>query len=423
MNLLDSLQVVSEPDSAPSVAGAGPVGPLGSNTDFAPPSLFSDHESVSLPWSHLDEWARPIRTDEGNVHEWESLNWLSLSYARRVCERDGRWHRLMACGVSLNHGRNFVSVHQASGASRAKVKGICRCGQTICCPVCSPRVSAYRASEVAQGYKNADGIGFDVYLVTLTAPHYRDSSLLDEATWWKYSWEWAFRKGKNADAVKENWIGYVNSAEMTWGERSGWHFHRHLLLAVRPGFGPLCMAQMRARWLAAVRRGHRDNGGIEQHAFHAVRCDSAAAAWYCSKIGAEMAKPTTKDSFTPLSLLRKAALERAPDAALWYEALRVCSELKISSCRWSRGFRAALGLLPEREDCEIAEDGLVAADRFLGYVTADQWRAIIFRRLEYQFLQVANLGENEANQFLDAYGLGVLTTSAEYSAIQQKQKQ
>lgn len=418
----DLAEPVAPDAAAEGGAAVAPAGLLGSNTDFITPSLFSD--VVSLPTSQVEEFARPVATPEGNVYEWECINWLSLAFARRVCERAGRWHRLMSCGVRLNHGSRFVAVHATPGASRAKVTGICRCGQTLCCPVCAPRVSGFRAEEVAHAYKMASGMGHDVYLVTLTAPHMAGSPLVDEALWWRDSWSWAFGQsgGKNAHAVKKNWVGYINAAEMTHSDRAGWHFHRHLLLFVEAGYGELAVVMMRARWLAAIKRGHRDNGGIEKYAFDAKRCDSAAAAWYCSKIGAELNKPTTKKSLSPLAILRRDAMDGAKDSPLWYEALSVCSDLKIGSCRWSRGLRAELELPPERSDADIAEDAIEVKDRFLGYVTASQWREIIYRRLEYSFLQVANLGEKEANQFLDAHGLGVLTTSEEYSDLKTASK-
>lgn len=403
-------------------APAAPA-PLGSNTDFITPSLFSDVSP--LPWAQIEEYARPVVTPEGNVFEWEAQNWLSLAFARRVCEKAGRWHRLMSCGVRLNHGSSFVAVHQTPGASRAKIAGVCRCGQTICCPICGPRVSGFRAEEVADGYKMACGIGHDVYLVTLTAPHMAGSRLADEALWWRDSWSWAFGQagGKNAYSIKENWVGYINAAEMTHSNRAGWHFHRHLILIVEQGYGDLAVSRMRARWLAAIRRGKRDNGGIERYAFDAKRCDHAAAAWYCAKIGAELNKPTVKDSLSPLSILRRDAMAGAADSPLWYEALSVCSDLKIGSCRWSRGLRAELCLPPERADAELAEDAIEVKDNFLGYVAPAQWWQIIKRRLEYAFLQVANLGESEANQFLEAHGLGSLYTSAEYAAINNKHTQ
>lgn len=402
------------------VAGSAGVtaAPLGSNTDFA--SIFSD--VVSLPTTQVEEFARPLSTPEGNVYEWECINWLSLAFARRVCERSGRWHRLMACGVRLNHGSRFVAVHSTPGASRAKVTGICRCGQTLCCPVCAPRVSGFRAEEVAHAYKMASGMGHDVYLVTLTAPHMAGSPLVEEALWWRDAWEWAFRNGRSAKDLKRNWVGYINAAEMTYSDRAGWHFHRHLLLFVESGYGELAVVMMRARWLAAINRGHRDNGGIDKYAFDAKRCDSAAAAWYCSKIGAELNKSTTKNSLSPLAILRRDAMAGVKDSPLWYEALSVCSDLKIGSCRWSRGLRAELELPPERSDADLAEDCIEVKDKFLGYVSASQWREIIYRRLEYNFLQVANLGEKEANQFLDAHGLGTLTTSEEYSDIKNASK-
>ena len=384
-------------------------GPLGNNTDFATfPQLPSD-------WLQIQAFANPVLTDEGNLYEKEALRWLALSHARYLCRASGRVHRLLACGSTIKHNAKFVSVHQTLGA-RAKVTGVCRCGQTLVCPVCAPRASAYRAAEVADGYQNAVGMGWDAYHVILTAPHYNDSSLMDEALWWRDSWRWAFGKGMVSAQVKADWLGYVNAAEMTYSERSGWHYHRHILLYVKPDTGPLAICMMRARWLAAIRRGHRDNGGIDQFAFRAEPCVSKGISYYVAKIGAEVASHTTKENNSPLAILGAAAMD-SKTADRWLEALDVCSSLKIGSCRWSRGLRPALNLPPERSDEEIAEDCIEAKDLTLGQLTGDQWRRIIKDRLEYQFLQIANKGLNAANEFLANNELGQLLTNNEIANL------
>jgi len=398
-------------------AGEAARASLGNNTDLT--SAFKGAPSLPDGDTQVDSFAVPQVVEDGALQCWEAVNWLSLAHARHLLERSGRVHRLMACGVALSVGREFVEVFQSPDSARGKVVGICRCGQTLCCPVCAPRVSAFRAEEVADGYKNAAGMGWDAYLVTLTAPHVRESSLMEEALWWRESWRWAFADGRASKEIKADWLGFINSAEMTYGERSGWHFHRHLLLFVKPDMGPLAVAMMRARWLAAVRRGHRDNGGIEQHAFDAKPMDNKLMAYYIAKVGAELNATTTKDSQTPLSLLRAAALA-GDQCPLWVEALEVSSGLKIGSCRWSRGLRAALHLAPERADDELAEDCAAVGDVLLGYVTATQWRRIIADRLEYRFVQIANEGAEAVNEFLRLNGLGSLLGASERFKVDTK---
>jgi hypothetical protein len=273
----------------------------------------------------------------------------------------------------------------------------------LLCPVCSPRVSAFRASEVEEGFKRASARGWRAELMVFTAPHKLASPLLDEVDFWRWAWEQFIGSGREAHRLQKQKLGHFGGPELTWTENAGWHFHRNL---VTFHDGRLDVEAHKSRWMGCL--GSRYSVAAERYAFDAKPMDAAEMARYCAKQGAEIAWAEGKSfSQTPLSLLVKSALAGA-SCPQWLEAVDVVSKRKLSIVRWSRGLRGELGMAGEKSDEVIAEEKSAKTDELLGVVTACQWRFIVQRRLEYRLLQEAQLGREAVEVFMHSNGLGDL---------------
>jgi len=307
------------------------------------------------------------------------------------------------CGARLTYKARSVAVYRRPDRATGRLGNLCVCGQTLVCPVCAPRVSYVRASEIGTGWGKWDESGGQAHMLTFTAPHRAGSPLLDEVDFWREAWTQmtGAGSGRSGSELRKQRVGYMNALEMTHGG-NGWHVHRHLLMLHRGGFD---IEAHKRRWMECL--GGRYSVACEQHAFDAKLVDAQQIAVYGAKIGAEIAGATVKDSKTPLRLLVDAAATRSA-APEWIEAVKVVGARKLSICRWSPGLRDFLGMAAEKTDEEIAKDEVVKTDELLGVITWGQWRQILSRRLEYRVITEAQHGQEALDLFLNSEGLGRL---------------
>lgn len=409
-----------EPAGCAEERGA-PAAPLGNTADLVStrPEVVEDQQpeilqnagnsAVILP---------PSSTVRGYWLRW---------HARDLLKRQGIWRRMRFCGsrVATRRGQAAtVDLFQRPGQAYGRVSGVCVCGQSICCPVCAPRIAAFRAEEISKGYERAVDAGNEVRLETFTMPHELDyspaaleRSLDDLAVMWRSHQNHASRRERGA-------VGHHLATEVTWGNH-GWHPHRHRLRYDKPGTFEPDLAK--AQWLAALECRDRRTDAAEIYAYDCAPVDSVAAATYCSKlattadaqfraVGSELASASTKGS-NMNTLLAAHVCGDLMAGAIWTNGAATITARKISSVRWSRMLRWKLGLdVEERTDDEIAQDKAEPSDRWLGELNATQWRGIIANKCELALLAHAQQGEASVNEFLAGLSLGALNDEDPYLA-------
>jgi hypothetical protein len=271
-----------------------------------------------------------------------------------------------------------------------------------------------RANEVREAAEKWLMSGGALAHITLTAPHKKGSPLADEVEWWSVAWRSAFGESKAASKLRAQRVGYVNGFEATWSEAFHWHVHRHLLVFHRHG---LNVEAHRRRWLSQL--GDRWSPAAEKRAFSCEPVVLGTLAMYCSKIGAEIAMGSTKESNTPLSMLAAAAETGSP-CPQWLEAVATVAKRKISVLRWSRGLKSAFGLDEETEaeaeakDVQAAKEEVTPSDELLGAISPWQWRAIWSRKLEHQLLREIQAGSEAVELWLETNDLGRLWMDADH---------
>lgn len=380
----------------------------GSFADLAAPAALG--KNTDLPSRGL-VFALPMDGPDGRKLERQVSRWQARSHGRELLRARG-FHRLRpaSCGFAMAHGAAGVEVYRRPDQARARLAGVCQCGQPLLCPVCSPRVAAVRSAEVADGFKRASMKGWQATLMVFTAPHKMGSSLLDEVDFWRDAWEKFLGSGNVAARLRKQRVGHVGGPEITWTWTNGWHFHRNLVVY---HLGELDIEAHRRRWMDCL--GGRYSRHAEVHAFEAKPMDSEEMAAYCAKQGAEIAWQEGKSSsMTPLTLLVQAAKERT-DCPQWVEACGVVAARKLSIVRWSKGLRKDLGMTVEKSDEEVATEQAEPTDQLLGVLTPAQWHRIIQMRLEYRLTQEAQLGGEALELFLCAHGIGELYTHEQIS--------
>jgi hypothetical protein len=219
---------------------------------------------------------------------------------------------------------------------------VCVCGQTMLCPVCAPRVAAFRAAEISSCFEHVTAIArapsaarsamskaararrravatgteadaelaavafaeataakeavrqavefsesrpvkfhgrWEAHLVTFTLPHERGNVLAEELDSFAAAWR-TLMSGRGGVQFRTNVLGHHLAREVTLGKR-GWHYHHHLCLYCRPGYD---FDFLRRRWLSVLKDCGRYTTNCDEHAFHVAGIQDGRAAQYVSKI-------------------------------------------------------------------------------------------------------------------------------------------
>ena len=304
-------------------------------------------------------------------------------YAQRQVLWDmSRIERVRKCG-RVPTGEGVTVVDHAGVAHYA---GLTTCGSIWACPVCSAKIRAGRAEEIAAGAASWDQAGNSVYMITLTAPHdmgMKLSALLPVIadSFRKVISGRAWLKVKAVAGV----AGTIRSVEITHGA-NGWHPHLHVLVFCRGDPGAEGLAALgihfREKWHRAITRA----GYRAPHEVHGVvieRCSSAAEAGaYIAKTqdgkspGNELARGDLKNGRgghrTPFQILEDFRWTGdADDRSLWRTYERATKGHQAIT--WSKGLRKLLAV-ETRTDEEIAAEEVGGVPVLL--IDAAAWRQV-----------------------------------------------
>jgi len=380
---------------APEAAATASAAPLGNNADFIPTP--SPAAPVLLPPSTVKAW-------------------YLRSLGRDILKKHGVERRMRWCGSRIAPKERGVDVFARPDRAYGRVAGVCVCGQSICCPVCAPRIAAFRAAEIGEAFKRARDAGFDARLETFTKPHALDTrpnALTVEIGRFRDLWK---KYMKHADRRERGTEGHHLGREVNFGQRNGWHYHHHRLRYDRPD--SFDQERARAQWLAVLDGAGLWSPGAEIHAYDCGDVDDEAGAKYCAKlalnvdaqarsIGSELASAGTKGRSINM-LLGDYARGDLNAGVTWLNGVSCVTAGKVSSVRWSKGLRWKLGMSEEKSDEQIAAEEVVESDVYLGALNAHQWRGVLKWRAEFCLCVAANKGRDAVNEFLSGLELGEL---------------
>jgi hypothetical protein len=320
-------------------------------------------------------------------------------------------HRTCWCHRGVANAADNVTIYRNTNGDSARMHGVTTCKSVWTCPTCSARICAVRQAELSEGMKYWIDQGGYVFLMTLTFPHDNGEALSEILP--------AFAKAtthfKNSKTYKRILAkgmrkGSVSSLEVTRGERSGWHPHRHDLVFCKPEtFGEVTegekgklmsrlIDELKHQWYLSLRKA----GLCEQHEMSDVLAygldvrGGQYAAEYVAKFGKEQkwglsrevtmhaAKVGTDNKGAhPFQLLAwaeqgdGAAVEQFREYAEAFEGKRMMS--------WSKGLKKELTGRDETSD-EEAADQVLPEETVAGKIDSEALSVIQSRRLLPHFL-------------------------------------
>ena len=253
--------------------------------------------------------------------------------------------------------------------------GLQVCGSVWTCPVCAIKISEHRRVELVDGVTSWRSSGGVVSLLTLTAPHWEGSDLVQLLA-------------AQALALKRFWadrhvvrvfrslgvVGRVRAMEVTHGA-NGWHPHYHILIFAAASGRLEDVALLSERWAHCCVLGDLGRPSLA----HGLRLhDGTYAAAYATKWGIEheLTKGHLKHSRggkSPFDLLRSSQVGDL-DAGRLYQVYASAFKGR-RQLFWTRGLRSLLGLGVELDDQAAAE--LAAPAELVGSLTLDQWRYFV----------------------------------------------
>jgi hypothetical protein len=278
------------------------------------------------------------------------------------------------------------------------------------CPVCSSRISAYRAGALTDAIEEWRSVfGGSVLLFTFTLRHSREDELaaLVEVLGAAFA---RWRQGRIVRDVLADLgsPGFVRSVEGTYGQATGWHPHIHALWFVRAdGLSSGAELRLREAWHRAV---EASGGSCDVGVGLDVRGGAAAGA-YTSKLGLEVALATCKKGRQrsrrgPWELLADAPGD--PVAACRFVEWAVTMKGR-RHLRWSPGLKALLRVEDPDEASIMAMKG-DEDERLFALIERRLWRCICQLELRGDVLAALGLPEQHearaaAVELLESSGL------------------
>lgn len=399
-------EILSSPKPRRQVSPAGPVRGRSMSAE-GPAGAASGGLAEGLPPGYYAKNVSPTLTSENAAGEDERR---TSRRTTRFQQRDVLWNissleRVRKCGRVTNGNEGDGSAAIVLNGEIAHWSGFCTCGSIWACPVCSAKIRAVKADEIARAVcKHINENGGSAWMVTLTARHksHHDLAPLFDAVAnglrrIMSGTEWAGdkRKGRLGERDRLGVYGKIRAMEVTYGSRNGWHPHIHLLLLLdkveeeNAAESGAALAWAMYRWNKVWQKFLKDKGYEPPSDDHGIKWEKVTtpeeASEYIAKVqegnlGNEMARGDMKTgrfkTMSPFEILEYIRVTGDMDAVPIFNEYEQ-GTFKRQAITWSKGLRKQL--LPpdevkEKTDEEIAAEE-IGGDKLV-LLPADSLRAM-----------------------------------------------
>ena len=317
---------------------------------------------------------------------------------------------------SLNSG---VGIQYVRRVERAHFSNLQTCGLIWVCPLCAAKISERRRQELTAGTDFWRDLGHSVFLVTFTMRHDAADSLADLLRDMNGAYR-IVRAGRFWQRFEKRFrlAGSVAAHEITYGQASGFHPHKHILFFSREKLTRLEEFEiwfiLTHRWqskLAEFGRDASDLVGVD------VQCGYGDVSEYVTKWGLveEVTKAPSKQGksknvakhFSPFQLLDQVRNGSSWAGPVFQDYAR--STKGKNQLTWSPGLHDLLGLGQEMSDQEVAEKQEEQAET-LCTLLWPEWQLVLKARARAMLLEVAGTGQKD---LVIAYLVAIGVYSAE----------
>lgn len=308
-----------------------------------------------------------------------------------------------------------VGVQYVQAVKRAHYSNLITCGLSWVCPVCAAKISERRRVELSKGTDFWNASGGSMFLATFTMRHNSGDKLADLLR----DMSGAYRKmraGRFWERFEKQFriVGSVAAHEITYGQDSGFHPHKHVLFFVR---GAITNLEKFEIWFILTHRWQAKLSGFGRDASDLVGVDIQVGygdiSEYVTKWGLveEVTKTPSKAGcingkakhFSPfqlLDLVKQGSSWAGPVFQAYASATKGKNQLT-----WSPGLRDLFGLGEDLTDLEVAEKQEENAVLLITLLWPE-WRQVLKNNARAMLLEVACMGNAD---LVYAYlrGLGI----------------
>lgn len=323
--------------------------------------------------------------------------------ARRLLPKD---HRTTKC---MNWRLPEMETQVLKGAKTGKAfyHGLQVCAMPWTCPVCATKISERRRQEVARAMKQAEVLGLQVFLVTMTVPHGLGDDVAPMVDKMMKAWS-SLWQGRRGVALRDSLglFGHIRALEVTHGA-NGFHPHFHALMFYHPdqtnlsAWGALSEAWQKAAVRAGLPAPSLDRGCQVDDGSRAAQYVAKGVWGLESEVTKGHIKKGKRGSRTPFDLLRDYANGDKQAGALW--RVYVDAFQGRRQLYWSNGLKKLLAIA-ELSDEEITSKPDDEHSLLLATITDNQWRVIYRRHLESTVLDLAEVSPDAMRLFLQSLG-------------------
>ena len=322
--------------------------------------------------------------------------------------------RVRVCLKNISPGEKTVRILYSPKVQKSHYGNLMVCGSVWLCAVCASKISERRKNELTQGMNNFDG---GLAMVTYTLRHFQKDLLSETIN----KLDGAYRlltSGRWWQEFKKKWdiVGSVSNIEITWGQKNGWHPHKHVLYFFRSNLGPAEIEKIRQeisnRYLELL--GKLGGSGLDHIAVlvNDAQTEKQKFAEYVAKWDKEPKKnPWGIEDELTKSLVKSGQIDHMSfwQIVEWmvrtgeYTPVLLIREYSKAmkgkrSIVFSSGLRDYLKIGQDKTDLEIAkeqeEDAYILAE-----LEREVWKAIVRLGLRGKLLEIADSGDR--GQILD----------------------
>jgi hypothetical protein len=238
---------------------------------------------------------------------------------------------------------------------------------------------------------------YNLYLGTITVSHKLSDNLSEVLAAVVGSWRsiqgWrVWRDVRQSVGL----VGTINSLEVTYSVKNGWHVHKHILFVMDKKLNENQLDFFRQIIFVAYQKALKRYGfdiskkrGVKITEVHADNLS------YVAKVIKEVVQKGYKEArinnLNPFDFLDNSVLSCERSRHLFLEYVRNFTGRK--QLTYSKGLRELFGLGVERTDEELAIDDYREGWELLAFVDAEKWRLIVKRGLRGQVLEIAKSGD------------------------------
>jgi hypothetical protein len=299
--------------------------------------------------------------------------------------------------------KNRVEVWRSQKHKKAHYKNLMVCGSVWRCPVCAAKITERRRVELEKVIRDER---FIKVMVTITLQHKSWESLerLYDGLAKAYR---GLKSGAPWERIEKKFgvALSIKGTEVTWGEKSGWHPHFHVVFFLdQKGQKMSWEAKQEFNQVITDRFIKKaENSGFYVSPEYGVKVsfDQDHASAYAAKWGmeSELAKGPVKmakgENLSPFQLLAESVSpgERGKKfAALFQEYAAAMKEKK--QLVWSNGARELFELGQEVSDQELAEAVQDDSALFAGF-RDDDWKKVLKAAARGKLLEAASSGDHD----------------------------